>query len=94
MFDEDIVQEIYDFTFEKIREYGSDNQLIVAIEELSELQKEITKHIRRKGLRENLIEEFADVQLMLLQIKVLFKIGDNEIENAIRYKMNREREKN
>ena len=52
--------------FETIIEaFGNEAQMIVAIEELSELQKEITKKLRhKKGTVFGLVEEIADVEIM------------------------------
>ena len=56
--------------------FGEQNQLIVAIEELSECQKEICKILRGgDGLR-NLAEEIADATIMLEQIQLIFSIND------------------
>lgn len=60
---------------EAAERYGIRNQSIVAIEEMSELQKELTKLLR--GERENPIdhisEEMADVYIMLEQLEILIK---------------------
>ncbi len=71
-----------------------DMQLIVAIEELSELQKELTKALRNinnnKTINlENLVEEIADVEIMIEQIKMIFRIDDLEVKNVIQRKVNR-----
>ena len=55
-------------------------QSIVALEELSEAQKEICKFLRDKGDLEHLAEEVADATIMLEQIRVIF--GINERVNA------------
>lgn len=55
-----------------IEKYGEKNQLIVAIEELSELQKELTKYLRGIGNDEHIAEETADVRIMLSQIETIF----------------------
>ena len=56
--------------------FGERNQLIVAVEELSECQKEICKILRGgDGLR-NLAEEIADATIMLEQIQLIFSIND------------------
>ena len=47
-----------------LKKYG-DKQIIVAIEELSELQKELCKHLRGKIDITNLIEEIADTEQKL-----------------------------
>lgn len=55
-----------------IQKFGIRPQVIVAIEELSELQKELTKWLRGKGTREGLMEEMADVSIMLNQLELIF----------------------
>lgn len=57
-----------------IEVYGKDMQLNVAIEEFSELIKEICKHKRGEDNRENIIEEMADCYIMLEQLGVIFDI--------------------
>ena len=49
-------------------------QATVAIEEMSEVQKEICKVLRGKGNRETLAEEIADAKIMLEQISQIFNI--------------------
>jgi NTP pyrophosphatase (non-canonical NTP hydrolase) len=56
---------------------------------LSELQKELCKALRGRHNRENIIEEFADVIIMLDQIKMYFSIKDDEIRNIIAQKIER-----
>ena len=66
-------------TFEAaIKTYGTEQQMIVAIEELSELQKEICKYMRKNlgRPRFKLHEEIADVEIMLEQLKMIFKCDD------------------
>lgn len=56
--------------------YGTRNQLIVAVEELSECQKEICKFLRGCCNIENLAEEVADATIMLEQVRIMFDIND------------------
>ena len=56
-----------------IEKFGSKNQIIVAIEELSELQKELCKYLRDKINIRNISEEMADVEIMLEQLKLIFE---------------------
>lgn len=56
--------------------YGTRNQLIVAVEELSECQKEICKFLRGCGDIEHLAEEVADATIMLEQVRIMFDIND------------------
>lgn len=55
---------------------GADYQMNVAIEELSELQKEICKMKRRIGSNLNLAEEMADVEIVLEELKMIFNNRD------------------
>ena len=52
--------------------YGPDMQKIVAIEELSELQKELCKSLRCADNVGQIAEEIAAVQIMLDQTVMLF----------------------
>ena len=56
--------------------FGERNQLIVAIEELSECQKEICKILRGGEDYQHLAEEVADATIMLEQIRLMFNIND------------------
>ena len=52
--------------------YGSVPQIAMVFEEMSELQKELCKHLRGSGSQENIAEEIADVEIMIEQMKMLF----------------------
>ena len=52
--------------------YGSVMQITVAFEEMSELQKELCKHLRGSGSQENIAEDIADVEIMIEQMKMIF----------------------
>lgn len=82
-------------SFETIIEaFGKEAQMIVAVEELAELQKEIIKKLRQK--KRNifcLVEEMADVEIMIDQLKIMFNIGDKELATERNYKINRTLEK-
>lgn len=60
--------------------FGGDTQLIVAVEELSECQKEICKVLRGEGDLEHLAEEVADATIMLEQVQFIFDINDSVCE--------------
>lgn len=62
-------QEIYKSAIEK---YGANHQETKAIEEMSELIKEICKNKDGEDNVEQIAEEIADVQIMLEQMKILF----------------------
>lgn len=52
--------------------YGQPMQMLVAIEEMSELTKEIVKHRRGEDNRRQVAEEIADVGIMLEQLELMF----------------------
>ena len=56
--------------------------IIIVIEELSELTKELTKALRDKGSVVGIVEELADVSLGINYIKEVFDITDKELEYA------------
>lgn len=72
-----------------IEEFGEEMQLMVAVEELAELQKEVIKHLRGIGIKPNMIEEIADVEIMLEQMKMMLEIKETEVEKVKEYKINR-----
>ena len=76
-----------------IRKNGKAMQTVVAIEEMSELQKELSKFIRGKGNRDNLIEEVADVLVMITQIQIMYYIPDDEVKRIMHLKLNRLKER-
>ena len=55
-----------------IERNGWQQQAVVALEELSEAQKEICKFLRGQGDREHLAEELADAEIMLMQMEMVF----------------------
>ena len=56
--------------------FGTGIQLIVALEEMSELQKEICKALRGDLNQKHLAEEVADATIMLEQVRQMFDIND------------------
>lgn len=68
--------------------WGEIAQLDVAIEEMSELIKEISKHKRGMGDKHHMSEEIADVSIMLEQIIQMFDLED-EVETQKRNKIMR-----
>lgn len=59
--------------------FGIEKQLIVTIEELSELQKAIAKYLRYNKSDEyvgEIIEEIIDAEIMIRQVKKIFKIDE------------------
>lgn len=64
---------VYD---EAITTFGANMQLVVALEEMSEVQKEICKILRGNGSVLHLAEEIADATIMLEQIRQIFGINE------------------
>lgn len=56
--------------------YGKASQLVVALEELSECQKEICKTMRGSSNLDHLAEEIADAIIMLEQVRLIFNLND------------------
>lgn len=69
--------------------YGRESQVLIAIEEMSELTKELCKYYRRYDRKKEIIEEVADAQIMLEQVIELFGISD-EVDRMVDYKLNRQ----
>ena len=69
--------------------YGNDPQVDVAIEEMSELIKELLKNRRGKENRSMIADEMADVYIMLEQLKFIFGINENELKVNAEFKIQR-----
>ena len=55
--------------------WGEQPQMLMVVEEMSELMKEILKNVsRHKDNIDQIIEETADVEIMLEQLKENYKI--------------------
>ena len=60
-----------------LKVWGKDAQMLQVIEEMSELTKEILKNVnRKKNNIAELIEETADVEIMLEQLKENYQIAE------------------
>lgn len=55
-----------------VKAYGKDHQLVVCMEEMAELTKELSKVIRGRGNTNHVSEEIADVEITLEQLRVIF----------------------
>lgn len=72
-----------------IDKWGTDTQILLCAEELNELQKELFKDLRGKDVRNNIIEEIADVEIMIAQMKYIFNIDEEEILKWKEFKLDR-----
>jgi len=89
------MREDYTKYYEKfIESWGHESQIVVAIEEMSELTKELCKYKRNELLNKdnsetikNIKEEIADVLNMVEQLENMF--GEEEIEKIRKEKFKR-----
>ena len=79
-----------------LNKYGEDSQIDVAIEEMSELIKELVKYKRAKiyesennPRRQFVLEEMGDVFFMMEYLKHIFNISQEEINRIILEKSER-----
>ena len=72
--------------------YGIEKQLHQLAEECSELAVEAS-HSARKGVTVKIIEEMADVLLMIEQVGYLSGIAIDDIDECIKFKIDRQLER-
>lgn len=75
------------------RFYGEENQLMILAEECSELAQASLKATRNwsdSDLQLSIMEEMADVRVMMAQIQFLLNIQDAEVEQVMEEKINRQ----
>lgn len=79
-----------------VEKYGADKQEDMVIEECSELIKAILKfrrsNTKNEDLREAVIDEIADVSIMVAQLQIIFN-SVAEVEDRIDFKINRQMER-
>ena len=72
--------------------HGTNEETVIAMEELSELIKAISK-VRRYGLigdhKRNLIEEIADVNIVVCELMMMFDISYDDVSKVINRKIDR-----
>lgn len=75
--------------------YGYESQSRQLIEELSELIQAVCKHNRAFGGKEKdaIIEEIADVEIMILQIEYILGVSAMKLDNMIESKLDRQIER-
>lgn len=69
------------------------HNIVIVVEELSELTKELTKALRDKQDLNGIIEELADVLICIDYVKEVFDVTDKELEYARSIKMNELKDK-
>ena len=84
---------------QSLEKYGKEPQCRQAMEECAELIQAVNKMLRyedRPAEPEsyaNLVEEIADVEIMLYQLKVMFNVSDDEVFKVKIQKAKREKER-
>lgn len=82
--------------------YGIEPQVDMAIEECSELIKALLKYRRKQygngvfcqdSLSADIIDEIADVSIMLEQLKIIYGFSEKKVEERIEFKLNRQMER-
>lgn len=72
-----------------IAKYGKEHQTFVAIEEMSELMKALTKNMRGEHNRQDIVEELADVYIVLDQVMMMHGIDLDEVVKKMNEKAKR-----
>ena len=70
--------------------YGSKAQMIKCCEELSELETAILHHVNKGENEDSILEEMADVYIMLEQMRFMLPYDEAALEEKIEYKLNRQ----
>lgn len=78
-----------------LKHYGLQHQKAKTIEELAELIVALQKDLlaNKDGLSKEVIEEMADVHVMLLQLMVYDEDYFNDVYDEMRYKLGRQQER-
>lgn len=72
---------------------GIQKQSMIACEECAELIQAISKKMRCYEAHDNLIEEIADVTIMIEQLKIQFRLSDKDIDTMVKLKLLRTAER-
>jgi len=73
-------------------QWGLNAQVGQAIEECAELIVALQKYVNRTpkpGMLENILDEIADVEMMLAQMRLVLGIDDEALRKRIEYKFER-----
>lgn len=70
--------------------YDSTAQKMKCCEELAELETALLKHINKGGNTDEILEEMADVYIMLEQVRYMMPFGENRLEKMIDFKLDRQ----
>lgn len=76
-----------------IERAGIDLSAVIAMEELAELQQEVSKQIRKKGDYYDLLQEIADAYVNIANLEYMFHITKADVEKAINVKIQQTKER-
>ena len=83
-------KQVYEQLIEK---FGAENQILKCVEELNELGQVLcklkSKSEKKALVIKNIIEEIADVEIMLEQIKLILGIEESDVKKMKSYKLHR-----
>ena len=82
-------EDVSDVVRKEISQLKSDLPMVIAMEELAELQQAISKGIRGKLNKDNLTEEIADVCICINWVIDKFHINADELYKWVDYKNDR-----
>ncbi len=72
-----------------IKTFGRTHQLYKVAEELNELGTEVYKEINGRGEKKKIIDEIADVYIVLAELELMCELENSDIGCTIDYKLNR-----
>lgn len=90
IFTNEFQHRIFDYCCNVIDVHGKKDQTVKAAEELNELSDTMLKAYSGRIDKDKILEEFADVVVMLFQIKMMYGLTGDEIKSWMIYKMDRE----
>jgi len=83
-----MLQQYNELLHKAYKKWGKIPQILMALEEMAELSKELLKNINRNALNEQEIkEEIGDVYILLEQLKIIYNIPDQELNELMEKKL-------
>lgn len=84
---------MYDELMKIIKHYGIDKTLRKLHEEHFELDDAIIRYTHCGGTKQNILEEFADVFVIMSELVVYYDLKDEDVTKMAIYKINRQLER-
>ena len=73
-----------------LNHYEPEAQTVKAIEELAELQAELSRLLLKQGDIEAMKSELADVVIMTSQLMYIFNVDPEELDEIVAFKLDRQ----